>query len=73
MKLKVLTFNIWAIGYVPYMKSPDRHERIRAIASHLANSNYDIVCLQEVWMEKDQTFIKEACQNVLPHSAVFYG
>ena len=73
MRLKVLTFNCWAIGYVPFM-SQDNHERIRAIAQYLANEKtFDVVCLQEVWCHSDQKWITEACKEVLPYANIFYG
>ena len=33
--MKVLTFNCWAIGYVPFM-TKDREQRVEAIARFLA-------------------------------------
>ena len=33
--MKVLTFNCWAIGYVPFM-TKDRKQRVTAIAQYLA-------------------------------------
>ena len=77
--MKVLTFNCWAIGYVPFM-TKDRKQRVTAIAQYLAKeidtkkeSNYDLVCLQELWTEADRNLIKEACQKSLPYSVCFYG
>lgn len=73
MRLKVFTLNCWAIAYVPFLSSPDRKARIKAIAEYLAFSDYDIVCLQELWTNADREIIKKACQEALPHSVTFYG
>ena len=48
--ISVLTLNCWGIGMGV---SKDRVARFRAIAQHLADSDYDIVCLQEVWCPSD--------------------
>ena len=72
--MKVLTFNCWAIGYVPFM-TKDREQRVVAIARFLATKKeyYDLVCLQELWTSADRNLIKEACENSLPYSVSFYG
>ena len=36
--MKVLTFNCWAIGYVPFM-TKDRKQRVTAIAQYLAKGS----------------------------------
>ena len=48
--IKVFTLNCWGIGMGV---SRDRVVRFTAIAHHLAASDYDIVCLQEVWCPED--------------------
>jgi len=47
-----------------------RTQRIEAIAKKL--HSYDIVCLQEVWIQKDQEALAKVCaENGMPHSHVF--
>ena len=78
--MKVLTFNCWAINYVPFV-TKDRKQRVTAIAQYLAketdaetkDSIYDLVCLQELWTKADRNLIKEACKKSLPYSAEFHG
>ena len=48
--ISVFTLNCWGIGMGV---SKDRVSRFRAIAQYLADSVYDIVCLQEVWCSSD--------------------
>ena len=48
--ISVFTLNCWGIGMGV---SKDRVFRFRAIAQYLADSDYDIVCLQEVWCSSD--------------------
>lgn len=75
MKLRVFTLNCWGIGYAPFMRSPDRKERMEAIAQHLAagENKYDFAFLQELWVERDRKAIREACKHRLPHCHEFMG
>ncbi|OCF74859.1 inositol phosphorylsphingolipid-phospholipase C [Kwoniella mangroviensis CBS 8886] len=66
--LKVLTFNVWGLAIV----SKDRQVRIKAIAEYLASSNYDIVCLQELWVYKDFEIVREKVRRNLPFSRFFH-
>ena len=50
VSISVFTLNCWGIGMGV---SRDRKVRFTAIAHHLASSDYDIVCLQEVWCPED--------------------
>ena len=59
--------------FVLPMLSPYRSERIEALSDHLQTSDYDLVCLQEVWTESDQQKIKARCKNNLPFSVTFFG
>lgn len=54
------------------MVSKNRKERIEAIANYLSQAPHNIVCLQEVWSEKDYLFLKEQLQANLPFSHYFY-
>lgn len=68
--LNVVTFNVWGIG-IPFV-CPDRRTRINAIGEELASGKYDIVSLQEVWVESDYTLLKEKTKPVLPYNHYFY-
>jgi len=84
-KLRILTLNCWGLPdfitklvYKRYKnpqiskgrKWPSRKDRFKAIAQKL--DSYDIVCLQEVWIESDQEFLKKACKEKgLIYSHVF--
>ena len=46
--LKILSLNVWGVPYVT-----DKRRRIRALCAALAHTDYDIICLQEVWDRKD--------------------
>lgn len=52
--------------------SKNRKQRMKAIADVLAGSNYDVVCLQEVWTNRDFFLIRDKVKNVLPYSHYFY-
>ncbi|KAK0183466.1 hypothetical protein PV327_001504 [Microctonus hyperodae] len=69
INLKVITLNCWGIPYV----SKNRSQRMYAIAEELSSSDFDVVCLQEVWSTDDFTYIKKTCQENLPHSHYFHS
>lgn len=75
--LSVLTLNVWGLKFI----SKDRTPRIAAIAEYLAThadptaqagTGFDIVCLQECWVQKDFDTIKTACKDVFPYSRYFH-
>jgi len=66
--ISVFTLNCWGIGMGV---SKDRVFRFRAIAQYLADSDYDIVCLQEVWCSSDYRTIINVTRNVLPFHHFF--
>lgn len=62
-RLKILTLNIWGIAYTPHQKL-----RARSIAAHLAESDYTLVALQEVWLPAD----RELLARTMPY-AYYYA
>nr|CAD7199722.1 unnamed protein product [Timema douglasi] len=52
--------------------SKNRAERMKAIAEELSRAEYEVVCLQEVWMQRDYKQISRRCSAVLPHSHYFH-
>lgn len=52
--------------------SKDRPARISAIADHLATTNHDIVCLQEIWIYKDYELVRDRVSHTLPYSRFFH-
>ncbi|XP_075972225.1 neutral sphingomyelinase [Anticarsia gemmatalis] len=67
--VNVFTLNCWGIPMV----SKNRKERFEAIAKYLQSSPHNIVCLQEVWSEKDYLYLKENLKTNLPFSHFFYS
>jgi len=63
--LRVLTLNCWglpdAITAIVYRKmkrtKPKRTERMKLIGKEL--ENFDVVCLQEMWMKEDQLMLQQ--------------
>lgn len=43
-----------------------------AIAEMLACSDYDVVCLQEVWSDADFNLLRTKASGSLPYSHYFY-
>ncbi|KAH7914724.1 Endonuclease/exonuclease/phosphatase [Hygrophoropsis aurantiaca] len=68
-QIKVVSLNCWGLKYV----SKDRHERIAAIAASLARSDYDIIALQEIWVEADYEHIRQSVAARLPHAKLFHS
>mgnify|MGYP003476955172 FL=1 len=46
---------------------------MNAIAEHLAESNYDLISLQEVWSEYDFNRIRERLRDFYPYSHYFFS
>ncbi|KAG2045128.1 Endonuclease/exonuclease/phosphatase [Suillus americanus] len=68
-QIRVVTLNCWGLKYV----SKDRHERVAAIASALARSDYDIIALQEIWVEADYNEIRQSVVPRLPYTKLFHS
>ena len=60
--IRVFTLNCWGLKCV----SAKRKERMEAIGTYLANSDYDIVLLEEVWTTEDFERIRQAVQDTYP-------
>jgi endonuclease/exonuclease/phosphatase family metal-dependent hydrolase len=60
-KLKLLTLNIAGLPFV----HPKLSERMRAIGEEVAAGGYDVVALQEAWLDADADFLAKAAG--LPH------
>lgn len=86
-RIKVLSLNVWQVlsillVYVYLLTylyrrglaiiSKDRRTRIKAIAEYIGSSNYDIVCLQELWIYKDYEIVREEVLDNLPFSRFFH-
>lgn len=52
--------------------SRHRTERVTAIARYLADTDYDVVALQELWVFSDYEHVRDAVSSTLPHSKFFY-
>ncbi|KAG0702729.1 Endonuclease/exonuclease/phosphatase [Suillus ampliporus] len=68
-QIRVVSLNCWGLKYV----SKDRHERVAAIASALARSDYDIIALQEIWVEADYNQIRQNVVSRLPYTKLFHS
>jgi endonuclease/exonuclease/phosphatase family metal-dependent hydrolase len=68
MRLKVVSYNVWGVPHI----TPNRAERIAAIAEQLAKLDADFVALQEVWLREDADVLGAALERVgLPHQRFF--
>jgi endonuclease/exonuclease/phosphatase family metal-dependent hydrolase len=64
MPLRVVSYNVWGVPHI----TPDRPERIAAIASYLTTLDADVIALQEVWVDEDARVIGETLAPAgLPH------
>ncbi|XP_057313047.1 putative neutral sphingomyelinase isoform X2 [Hydractinia symbiolongicarpus] len=68
-ELKVLTLNTWGLLYI----SKNIEERMNALANKLAEGNYDIVALQEVFSIRIYERICEQVKDALPYSHYFHS
>ncbi|CAH1174062.1 unnamed protein product [Phaedon cochleariae] len=69
LQFNIFTLNCWGLFAV----SKNRKVRMQAIAEYLAINQYDVVCLQEVWIDRDFFLIKDRVSGVLPYSHYFYS
>ncbi|MEY9926686.1 endonuclease/exonuclease/phosphatase family metal-dependent hydrolase [Catenulispora sp. GP43] len=60
-KVRVLSFNTL------YKDEP--RVRLRALAGVLAESDYDVVCLQELWIPQNFAFIRKLTRSAFPYAA----
>lgn len=68
--VRILTLNCWGLMLV----SRKRKERIRAIAKRLEECrDYDIIALQEIWVESDYELLKHSVQGYLPFAKRWYS
>lgn len=61
--LHVATFNTLQIVFAPY-----KQERLNAQISYLANSSFDILCLQELWNTTERDQLLQGVKSAYPYS-----
>jgi sphingomyelin phosphodiesterase 2 len=68
-KVRFLTLNTWGLKFV----STNRKQRLRAIANRIAeqHAQYDVIALQEIWVQEDWDYITTRCGNLFPHMRKF--
>jgi len=67
-EVRIFTLNCWGLGMGI---SKNRDERMEDIGKYLADQNFDIVFLQEVWKRNNFNTIKALVSSVLPYSHFF--
>ena len=68
-RLKVLTLNIWALAHI----SKARPFRVQHIADRIVEGDWDVVALQEIWIEsEDWRLVRSICSERLGYSKFFY-
>lgn len=65
--LRVFTLNIWGLKGV----SAKRSERVKEIGEWLAASEFDVVLLQEVWLQEDFDSLRRAVRGRFQHAHFF--
>lgn len=79
-QMKVLTLNCWCVAarrdaHTRGLKflSKLRVERLRAIGDYLAQTDCDIIALQEIWVEsQDWRYVRDTCAARYKHSKYFF-
>lgn len=70
-QLRVLTLNVWGL---PEPLSKQKRVRMHAIGQRLADSEYDIVALEELWVSRsDFAALRTRLSARFPWSKFFYG
>ena len=84
--VRVLSLNCWYVShsspnlvfnfiFFRGLKAVSKHrsQRISAIAQELANSDHDIICLQEVWVHADYELIRAHVSKRLPYAKFHFS
>jgi len=50
-----------------------REIRLRALGDALSTSEYDLICLQEVWVHRDFQYIQAKVRHFLPYSHFYFA
>ena len=53
--------------------SKQREIRIQALGERLSRDDYDVICLQELWVHDDFLYIRSKVQHYLPFSHFFFA
>ncbi|CAH8677989.1 unnamed protein product [Schistosoma rodhaini] len=69
-KFKVLTFNCWAVFFPS--STVRKEDRVNAIASKLSVGDFDVILLQEIWLESDYRKLRNILDEKYPYSNYFY-
>lgn len=80
-QVSVLSLNCWLLLSRPAQAdcrglkwiSKYRAERLEAIANRVAQSSYDIVALQEIWVYADFENLAKVTSHVLPYSKFYFS
>lgn len=65
--ISILSLNCWGLKYV----SKRRKERLNAIAEKIAQENYDVVALQELWVYADYLNLRQKTQAKLGYGKYY--
>ncbi|KAH3681883.1 hypothetical protein WICPIJ_007189 [Wickerhamomyces pijperi] len=70
-RVRLLTFNTWGLKFV----SKERKARLQAIAKRIHDSHmeYDVIALQEVWVNEDWEFIERLTAEYFPYRRRFFA
>ncbi|KAI2800706.1 Sphingomyelin phosphodiesterase 2, neutral membrane (Neutral sphingomyelinase) [Blomia tropicalis] len=63
VSLKILCLNCYGLKWI----SPNRAERIAWIGEYIIDNEYDIVCLQEIFVRKDYEYLSSRLRQQLPY------
>uniref|UniRef100_A0A7E4USR3 sphingomyelin phosphodiesterase n=1 Tax=Panagrellus redivivus TaxID=6233 RepID=A0A7E4USR3_PANRE len=73
LNINIATLNCWALPQPWPIGSSDRRLRLDALVEVLRQSDYDIVCLQELWSEDDFLDIADRTSHLFRHKHYFHS
>ncbi|CAL8087618.1 unnamed protein product [Calicophoron daubneyi] len=68
-KFKILTLNCWAV--MPPMATVRKDDRVNYLIKRLLDGVFDIVMLQEIWLDEDYKKLKDSLKSVYPYCIRF--
>ncbi|CAH8869967.1 unnamed protein product [Trichobilharzia szidati] len=69
-KFKVLTFNCWAVFFPS--STVRKEDRLNAIALRLSQGDFDVILLQEIWLDADYDKLQSLLSEKYPYSNYFH-
>ncbi|XP_014252635.1 putative neutral sphingomyelinase [Cimex lectularius] len=66
----ILTLNVWGL---PWVLTPNKKDRMEAVAQKLNKLNIDVVCFQELWLDDDFNLLADLTASAYRYRQYYYS